>query len=162
MVSRLDAKGDESRSSSIYITPELSIGSRVIEGCILKCILVRIKRHHCVQDIAESSVYCLIFLPRKSSCLTSVFIESKGRGVITTLSIHERYKVGKNNVRVCDFFVPVHSNEAFIVKRLQCTQELRDWEFSLPDKDTFFSVAISKAHIADICTQSLYCSLCTF
>ena len=48
MVSRFDAKSDEGCCSPIYVTSELSIGSRVIEGSILKCILVRVKRYHCI------------------------------------------------------------------------------------------------------------------
>ena len=79
MVAWLYSESNESRCSSISVTYKFPIGASVVDSCILKGILVGIKRDHSIQDVAECSVYGLIFLPWESSRLTSIFIKSDCR-----------------------------------------------------------------------------------
>ena len=162
VIARLHSKSYKGSCSSIYVPSELPVCPGVIQGGILEGILVRIEGDHGIQYVAKCSVYSLVLLPREGSCLTSIFIEGESAGVVSPLSIHKGDEVGQDNIRVSDFFVPLHTDKAFIVQRLQCSQELGHRKLSFPDKNASFSVAIPKPDKADICTQCLYRCFCAF
>ena len=137
LVPGLHPHGDEAPGELVHVVPELAVGPGVVQGGVLKAVLVRELLHHPVQHLGEGAVDDDVLLPH--------VLPLAGLAVVEVLPPrlpgvggHGDGEVGQNHLQVPvalrPLGVPLEGEEAVVVHRAQGVHQSLEGQVPLPDE----------------------------
>ncbi len=157
----LNAERDKGTGKGVDVIAEFAVGSRIVEGGVLKSILVGKILRHTVENFRESFVDQGVFLPDEFAGMRLIVIEGFfALGGIAEGSNHVP-KLRQNHFHVGQFGtprrIPNERQKTVVVDGAQSRHHIGKGEFSFAEEAVFDAVAdffgIVDMHVANVSTE---------
>ena len=157
LVAGLHPQGDEGPGKLVHVVPELGVGPGIVQGGVLKGVLVRELLHHPVQHLGEGAVDDDVLLPHVLARSGGVVVEAAFPPLPLEAG-HIDGVVGENHFRIVQALhpggVPEQGNKAVVVDAAQGVHQLPHGHGALARQlRRTGGRAVGKAHMADVGPQ---------
>ena len=153
VIACLHAQRDQGGGTFVHVAAELGVGAGVIQGGILKRVLVGIFFRHGVEDRGEGGFDHVVLLPYEGAgfipivvgVLVALLFPAEGREIID--------EMGQNDVRIVYLLVPGGADVSVVIQGGEGAHQLLHRQFALADEDGAAVFHIAQSHVLDVRTQ---------